>query len=69
MRAAGRNDGHVCAGKLDTGFAMPERVIAARRFFFVDPWLDETARFRPSPAFDAVRERVGVGFEVTDRAG
>jgi hypothetical protein len=68
--------GHVDAGKLDAGvglfflasagplpdaFALAAQAVTERRLFIVDPWLDETRRFRESPEFGALRQRVGLG--------
>jgi hypothetical protein len=50
-------------GPLDAAFEMAERAIEARRFFVVDPWLDETRRFRAAPGFGALRESIGLDAE------
>jgi hypothetical protein len=63
------------AGRLDPGVAffmlagfgpedaardMAVKAIEARRFFAVDPWLEETKRFRDLPAFGALARRIGL---------
>lgn len=47
-------------GPLDAAFEMAGRAIEARRFFVVDPWLDETKRFRAARGFAALRESIGL---------
>lgn len=49
------------AGPLNEAFAFAERAVAERRLFIVDPWLEETRRFREAPAFEALRQRIGLG--------
>jgi len=48
------------AGPLSEAFALAEKAVSERRLFIVDPWLEETRRFREMPAFGALRERIGL---------
>jgi DNA-binding winged helix-turn-helix (wHTH) protein/Flp pilus assembly protein TadD len=48
------------AGPLEAAFEMARCAIEARRFFVVDPWLDETRRFREAPGFSSLRESIGL---------
>lgn len=48
------------AGSLSEAFALADQAVAERRLFIVDPWLEETRRFREAPEFKSLRERIGL---------
>src|SRR6056297_647861 len=63
LRRSGRRVGLfflASAGPLSEAFALAEKTVSERRLFIVDPWLEETRRFREMPAFGALRERIGL---------
>jgi len=49
------------AGPLSEAFAIADQAVAERRLFIVDPWLEETRRFREAPEFQRLRGRIGLG--------
>lgn len=57
------------AGPLSEAFALADRAVNERRLFIVDPWLEETRRFREAQAFAALRERVGLDDTVMGATG
>src|SRR6056297_822533 len=47
-------------GPEDAAGDMAVKAIETRRFFVIDPWLDETQRFRDLPAFASLERRLGL---------
>ncbi|MGK7294936.1 MAG: winged helix-turn-helix domain-containing protein [Candidatus Wenzhouxiangella sp. M2_3B_020] len=47
-------------GPEDAAGEMAVKAIETRRFFIVDPWLDETRRFRELPVFASLKRRLGL---------
>jgi tetratricopeptide (TPR) repeat protein len=53
-------------GPEDAAADMAGKAIEAQRFFVVDPWLEETRRFRDLPLFDSLERRIGLIGVATD---
>ncbi|GEM_PF-3492491 len=47
-------------GELDAAFEMAEIAVKQRRFFIIDPWLDEMAAFREDARFSQLLNNVGI---------
>jgi len=57
------------AGSLSEAFVLADRAVAERRLFIVDPWLEETRRFREEQAFGELRGQIGLDKSLMRAAG
>ena len=54
------------AGDINAAYQMSKAAIASKRFFIIDPWLEEMREFRADARFSTLLNQVGLGSRVSN---